>query len=137
MFDHSHPAVVGGLLVRELARRIGGELVDVAEFHFLVLALFGVEGGTHECRWRTPARRHRQLRVARKLKIRIGRQRRGAAIGHVEGHIDDVAAAMERQHLYDLGAIRRGGSQLQFDAIRAGSKFARTRKHLVQRAVIG
>ena len=137
MLDHRHPAVVGGLLVRQLARRIRGELVDVAELDLLIFLLFRIDGRAHERRRRAPARHHRLLRVARELEIGVGRQRRGAGIGDVEGRVDDVAAAMKRQHLHDLVAVGGGGGELQFHAVRAGREFAVARQRFVQRAMVG
>ena len=44
---------------------------------------------------------------------------------------------MERQHLHDFVARRRGCRQPEFETVAAGSQFAWTRQRLIQRPVIG
>ena len=137
MLDHPDPAVVGGLRVGRLARRIGGLLVDLGKLDLLELVLLVVDGGPDECRRRHRALRDRLFAVAHQLEVRLRRNRRAAVVRNVERGVDHVAAAMKRQHLRHFVTLRVRRLELQVDRAFAGSERTRARQRLVRRAMVG
>lgn len=126
MLDHPDPAIVGGLLIRQLAVGVRRELVDVGKFDLLEFVLVVVDDRPHIRGGRTPRRRRDELAVACQLKVGVGGDWRRAAVGDLERGIDDIAAAVEGQRLHDFRARRRGRLELQCDGLSPGGKLARS-----------
>ena len=105
MLDHSDPPVVRVLGVRGLAGHVGGQLVEIAELHFLELVVLVVNDRSDVRSWRHRALHALGFGVARELKIRKWRNRRRACVGNFVGDFDDVAASAIRLRLHDLIAI--------------------------------
>ncbi len=136
MLDHADPAVVSALRVRGLARGISRFLVDLGEFDLLELVGLVVDDRPDERRGRERVQRHRLLGVAHQLEVRLGRIWRARRVGDVEGGVDDVAAAMERERLHDLVAIRGGRLELELDLVGASRQLARTGEHPIGRPMV-
>jgi hypothetical protein len=128
---------LSAFFVIELARRIGRDLVELAELDLLELVRFVVDHRPDVGRRRHRVVRALRLGVADELEVRIRRDRRGACVGDVVGDVDHVAAAMERENLVDFVAVGRDRVQLQLQRIGAWCELARARVRLIERAMVG
>jgi hypothetical protein len=136
MLDHADPAVVGGLGVRQLARRIRGELVDVAEFDLLVLVGLVIDRGPVNDEGAIELCVSCVLASRGQLEIRVRRYRRLRRIDDLVGDVDHVASAVERQHLNDLDTVGRAGLQLHIEMIHAGRELAWAGQWFVDRSMV-
>ena len=138
VLHHPHPAVVGILRVRQLAGRIGGQLVELGELDLLELVRLVVDDrpGVGNRGHRIRALHALRLRVARQLEIGKRRDRGGRVVRDVVGDVDQVAAAMEREHLHDLVAVRGDRLQPEFEPVGARRELARARQRREHGAVV-
>ena len=73
----------------------------------------------------------------RQLEVRVGRERRGAAITQLQAHVDHVAVALEGEDLLDLESVPALRAQAQFHALGARCERSRSRRGAPQGAVVG
>ncbi len=124
VLDHADPAVVGVACVNaDLRDGSAASLSISAKSTFLNLSCVVVDDRTDERRRRHRARARRRCLVSRiNWKYASGVIGARAGVGDVERDVDQVAAAMERQHLHDIVAVGGGRLQLQSSVVGAGGK---------------